>query len=143
MLATGVKTPVGIKIEGPQLVILQKIGENIETILKKVSGTASVYAEHAIGGRYVNIDINRKAAARFGLNISNIDDVVRTAIGGMNISQTIENLERYPINLRYPQYDRDSIAKLKMLPIVTPTGAQIPLVDVAKVYIADGPRDKK
>ncbi len=139
MLATGVKTPVGIKISGPQLAELQKIGENIEKILKKVPGTASVYSEHSNGGRYVNIDTDRKAAARFGLNISDIDDVVRTAIGGINITQTIEGLERFPVNLRYPQYDRDSIAKLKMLPIVTPTGAQIPLVDVANVYIADGP----
>lgn len=139
MLATGVKTPIGIKIAGPQLAGLQKIGENIVKILKQVPGTASVYAEHSNGGRYVNIDINRKAAARFGLNISDIDDVVRTAIGGMNITQTIEGLERYPVNLRYPQYDRDSIEKLKMLPVVTPTGAQIPLVDVAKIYIADGP----
>lgn len=139
MLATGVKTPVGIKISGPQLSVLQTIGENIEKILKKVPGTASVYAEHSAGGRYVNIDIDRKAAARFGLNISDIDDIVRTAIGGMNITQTVEGLERYPVNLRYPQYERDSISKLKMLPIVTPTGAQIPLVDVAKIYVADGP----
>lgn len=139
MLATGVKTPVGIKISGPQLAVLQKIGARIGEILKKIPGTASVYAEQANGGRYVNIDIDRKAAARFGLNISDIDDVVRTAIGGMNITQTIEGLERYPVNLRYPQYDRDSIQKLKMLPIVTPTGAQIPLVDVAKITIGDGP----
>lgn len=139
MLATGVKTPVGIKISGPNLSVLQTIGENIEKILKKVPGTASVYAEHSNGGRYVNIDIDRKAAARFGLNISDIDEVVQTAIGGMNITQTIEGLERYPVNLRYPQYERDSIAKLKMLPIVTPTGAQIPLGDVAKIYVADGP----
>ncbi|MGC1854569.1 MAG: CusA/CzcA family heavy metal efflux RND transporter [Candidatus Aquirickettsiella sp.] len=139
MLATGIKTPAGIKISGPDLSVLQKIGGDIEKILKKVPGTESVYSEHAFGGRYVNIDIDRKAAARFGLNISDIDEVVRTAIGGMDITQTIEGLERYPVNLRYPQYERDSLTKLKALPIVTPTGAQIPLVDVAKVYVADGP----
>lgn len=139
MLATGIKTPAGIKISGPDLLVLQKIGGDIEKILKKVPGTESVYSEHAFGGRYVNIDIDRKAAARFGLNISDIDEVVRTAIGGMNITQTIEGLERYPVNLRYPQYERDSLTKLMALPIVTPTGAQIPLVDVAKVYVADGP----
>lgn len=139
MLATGIRTPVGIKISGPQLFEIQKIGENIEKILKDVPGTASVYAERAVGGRYVHVDINRKAAARYGLNIADIHEVVRTAIGGMNVTQTIEGRERYPVNLRYPQNQRDSVAKLKMLPIVTPTGAHIPLADVARIYVADGP----
>ena len=139
MLATGIRTPVGIKISGPKLSKIQKIGESIEKILKTVPGTASVYAERAVGGRYVHVDIDRKAAARYGLNIADIQEVVRTAIGGMNVTQTIEGLERYPVNLRYPQNERDSVAKLKMLPIVTPTGAHIPLADVSRVYVADGP----
>lgn len=139
MLATGIKTPVGIKITGPSLSEIQKIGTDIERILKKVPGTASVYADRAIGGRYINIDIDRKAAARFGLNIQDIQEVVRTAIGGMNVTETVEGRERFPVNLRYPQTDRDSVEKIKLLPIVTPTGAHIPLADVANVYVADGP----
>lgn len=139
MLATGIRTPVGIKISGPKLSEIQTIGERIEKILKTVSGTASVYAERAVGGRYVHVDINRKAAARYGLNIADIQEVVRTAIGGMNVTQTIEGLERYPVNLRYPQTERDSVEKLKLLPIITPTGAHIPLADVANIYVADGP----
>lgn len=139
MLATGIKTPVGIKISGPSLTDIQDIGRQLEQILRKVPGTASVYADRAVGGRYINIDINRKAAARFGLNIKDIQDVVSTAIGGMNVTQTVEGRERYPVNLRYPQSDRDSVDKIKMLPIVAPTGAHIPLADVANVYVADGP----
>lgn len=139
MLATGIKTPVGIKISGPSLEEIQKLGSRIESILKKVPGTASVYADRAVGGRYINIDINRKAAARYGLNIHHIQEVVQTAIGGMNIIQTTEGRERYPVNLRYPQTDRDSVEKIQMLPIVTPTGAHIPLMDVAKISVANGP----
>ncbi len=139
MLATGIKTPVGIKIMGASLTQIQKIGTRIEAILKNVPGTASVYADRAVGGRYINIDIDRKAAARFGLNIQHIQEVVSTAIGGVNVTETIEGRERFPVNLRYPQADRDSVEKIKMLPIVTPTGAHIPLIDVAKVTVADGP----
>ncbi|WP_133128597.1 efflux RND transporter permease subunit [Legionella nagasakiensis] len=138
MLATGIKTPVGIKISGPSLDELQKIGENIERILKKVSGTASVYADRAAGGRYVNIKINRKAASRYGLNIKDIQEVVSTAIGGMNVTQTIEGRERYPVNLRYPQSERDSVENIKSLPIISPSGAHIPLMAVADVSIDDG-----
>ncbi len=139
MLATGIKTPVGIKISGPNLSEIQKIGEQIEPVLKKITGTASVYSERVAGGRYINVHIDRHKAARFGLNIADIQEVVSTAIGGMNITQTIEGLERYPVNLRYPQTYRDSVGKLKLLPIVTPTGAHIPLADVAEVSIVDGP----
>ncbi len=139
MLATGIKTPVGIKVSGPSLTEIQKIGKQLEQILKKVPGTASVYADRSAGGRYIHIDINRLAAARYGLNIKDIQTVVSTAIGGMNITQTIEGRERYPVNLRYPQTDRDSVGKIKLLPIVTPTGAHIPLADVAHVYVANGP----
>jgi len=139
MLATGIKTPVGIKVSGPSLTQIQKIGERLEQILRKVPGTASVYADRSVGGRYINIDIDRFAAARFGLSIKDIQTVVSTAIGGINVTHTIEGRERYPVNLRYPQTHRDSVAKIKMLPIVTPTGAHIPLADVAKVTVADGP----
>lgn len=139
MLATGIKTPVGIKISGPSLNELQKIGKKLEQILTSVPGTASVYADRAAGGRYVNIKIKRKAAARFGLNIKDIQDIVSTAIGGMNVTQTIEGRERYPVNLRYPQSERDSVENIKLLPIVTPSGAHIPLMAVANVSIADGP----
>ncbi len=139
MLATGIKTPVGIKISGPNLKEIQKIGEQLEPVLKRIPGTASVYSERVAGGRYINVHIDRHKAARFALNIADIQEVVSTAIGGMNVTQTIEGLERYPVNLRYPQTYRDSVSKLKLLPIVTPSGAHIPLADVAHVTIVDGP----
>ena len=139
MLATGIKTPVGIKIAGPDLEVIQRIGKDLEIVLKDVPGTASVYSERVAGGRYVDVDIDRARASRFGLNISDIHDVVRTAIGGMNVTQTVEGLERYPVNLRYPQRVRDSVEQLKLLPIVTPQGARIALADVADIAVADGP----
>ncbi|MDF1761055.1 MAG: CusA/CzcA family heavy metal efflux RND transporter [Coxiellaceae bacterium] len=139
MLATGIKTPIGIKITGPSLAKIQDIGKQLDSVLQKVPGTASVYADRSVGGRYVNIDINRKAAARFGLNIRGIQDVVKAAIGGMNVTETVEGRERYPVNLRYPQSDRDSVEKIKQLPMVTPTGAHIALGDVARVFVAGGP----
>jgi Cu(I)/Ag(I) efflux system membrane protein CusA/SilA len=139
MLATGIKTPVGIKIAGPDLAKIQQIGKQLESILKDVPGTASVYAERVAGGRYIKVDIQREKAARYGLNISDIQQVVSTAIGGMNVSQTVERLERYPINLRYPQDYRNSPEKLKLLPIVTSTGQRISLSDVANIFVEDGP----
>lgn len=139
MLATGIKTPVGIKIAGPELTQIQQIGQQLESILKDVPGTASVYSERVAGGRYIKVDIQRQSAARYGLNIADIQQVVATAIGGMNVSQTIEGLERYPINVRYPQDYRDSPEQLALLPIVTPMGQRIPLGDVADVYVEDGP----
>jgi Cu(I)/Ag(I) efflux system membrane protein CusA/SilA len=139
MLATGIKTPVGIKVAGADLNVIQGIGKQLEEILAKVPGTASVYSERVSGGRYVKVDIQREKAARYGLNIADIQQVVATAIGGMNISQTVEGLERYPINLRYPQDYRNSPEKLAAMPIVTPNGQRIPLGDVANVYVEDGP----
>ena len=139
MLATGIKTPVGVKVAGPSLEEIQKIGKRIEEVLKEVPGTASVYAERVAGGRYVVVDIDRLAAARFGLNIADVQEVVRTAVGGMNVATTVEGLERYPINVRYPRDVRDSVEKLRNLPIVTPAGANIPLQEVAHIHIADGP----
>ncbi|WP_300321261.1 efflux RND transporter permease subunit [Idiomarina sp.] len=139
MLSTGIKTPVGIKVAGADLNEIQKIGQQLEAILDDVDGTASVYSERVAGGRYVKVDIKREQAARYGLNIEDVQQVVATAIGGMNVSETIEGLERYPINLRYPQDYRDSPEELKKLPLVTPNGQRISLADVADVYVELGP----
>jgi Cu(I)/Ag(I) efflux system membrane protein CusA/SilA len=139
MLATGIKTPVGIKIAGPDLTTIQDVGKRLETILADVPGTASVYSERVAGGRYVKVDINRERAARYGLNIADVQQVVASAVGGVNVSRTIEGLERYPINLRYPEDYRDSPEKLKQLPIVTATGQRIALADVADIKVEDGP----
>ncbi len=139
MLATGIKTPVGIKIAGPNLSVIQDIGQQLELLLKDVPGTASVYSERVAGGRYIKVDIQRAKAARYGLNIADIQQVVATAIGGMNVTQTVERLERYPVNLRYGQDYRDSPEQIALLPIVTPNGQRIALADVANVFIEDGP----
>ena len=139
MLATGIKTPVGIKIAGPDLKTIQSIGQQLETLLSDVPGTASVYSERVAGGRYIKVDIDRAKAARFNLSIADIQQVIATAIGGMNVTQTVEGLERYPVNIRYPQSYRDSPEQLSLLPIITPAGQRIALADVAAVYIEDGP----
>ena len=139
MLATGIKTPVGIKVAGPDLDTIQSIGKRIEEVIKKVPGTVSAYSERVAGGRYVVIDIDRIAASRFALNIADVQEVVRTALGGMSVAQTVEGLERYPINIRYPRDVRDSLEKLRNLPIITPGGARIPLAEVADIRIEDGP----
>lgn len=139
MLATGIKTPVGIKVAGPDLKIIQSIGKQLEDILGEVEGTASVYSERVAGGRYLDIDIQREKAARFGLNIADVQQVIASAIGGMNVTQTVEGLERYPVNIRYPQSYRDSPKQLALLPIVTPRGERIALGDVANIDIVDGP----
>jgi len=139
MLATGIRTPVGIKIMGPDLAVIQQLGQRIEEILRQVEGTTSVYAERTATGRYIDVDIDRVAAARYGLNIKDVQDIVASAVGGMTVSYTVEGLERYPINLRYPQDFRDSLEALRALPIVAPTGANVTLADVARVDVADGP----
>ena len=139
MLATGIKTPLGIKVAGPDLGTIEKVGRDLETILRRIPGTVSVYSERVVGGRYLDIDIDRIRAARYGLNIADVQEVVRTAIGGMAVTQTVEGLERYPVNLRYPQRFRDSIDDLRVLPIVTPAGAHVTLGDVAEIRFTDGP----
>jgi len=139
MQSTGIKTPVGIKVAGADLGIIQKIGKDIEKVLQEVPGTASAFSERVTGGRYVTIDIDREAASRYALNIDDIQNVITTAIGGMNVTETVEGLQRYPVNLRYPQYVRDSLDQLKTLPIVTPAGQHIPLQAVANLRIEDGP----
>jgi Cu(I)/Ag(I) efflux system membrane protein CusA/SilA len=139
MLATGIKTPVGIKIAGPDLKTIQQIGEEIESVLRDVPGTVSAFSERVAGGRYVTVDILREQASRYGLNIDDVQDIVRTAIGGMNITETVEGLERYPVNLRYPRGARDSVEKLRDLAVVTPQGKQMPLSAVADIRVEGGP----
>ncbi|MFW2365184.1 MAG: efflux RND transporter permease subunit [Desulforhopalus sp.] len=139
MLATGIKTPVGIKVAGPDLTKIQDIGQQLEKILADVPGTASVYSERVAGGRYIKVDIQREKAARYGLNIADVQQVVATAIGGMNVTQTVEGLERYPVNIRYPHDYRNSPEQLSLLPIVTANGQRISLSDVADIYVEDGP----
>jgi Cu(I)/Ag(I) efflux system membrane protein CusA/SilA len=139
MLATGIKTPLGIKVAGPDLKVIEGIGKRLEQVLKPLPGTASVYSERVAGGRYVDVDIDRDRASRFGLNINDVQDIIRSAVGGMNVTNTVEGLERYPVNVRYPQRVRDSVQQLRLLPIVTPAGARIALADVADVQVVDGP----
>lgn len=139
MLATGIKTPLGVKISGDNLAEIEKIGQKLENILKDVSGTTSVYAERVSAGRYIKIDIDRKKAARYGLNIAEIQQLISIAIGGQDITQSVEGLERYPINLRYINAYRDSLMALKNLPIVTQKKITISLQDIAEVYVEAGP----
>ncbi|GGA68869.1 cation transporter [Neiella marina] len=139
MLATGIKTPVGIKVAGADIDVIQDIGQQLEALLKPLAGTASVYSERVAGGRYITLDINRAKAARYGLNIAEIQQVISAAVGGVTIAETVEGLERYPINIRYPQSYRDSPESLAQLPMVTPSGQRIALADVATVRLEDGP----
>ena len=139
MLATGIKTPVGIKVAGPDLDVISEIGEKIEQVIRGVPGTASVYSERVTGGRYVTISVDRLAAARFDLNIADVHDIVRSAIGGMRVGESVEGRERYPINLRYPRNLRSSMTELRQLAIITPRGEQIPLSAVAEIGVDGGP----
>jgi len=139
MLSTGIKTPIGIKVSGADLATLQQIVEKIESVLKGLPETLSAFGDRAVGGHYVDFDIKRKEAARYGLTIGDVEDVIQSAIGGMNVTQTVEGLERYPVNLRYPRAYRSSIAALKRVLIPTPTGAQIPLTQVADIRLVGGP----
>jgi Cu(I)/Ag(I) efflux system membrane protein CusA/SilA len=139
MLATGIKSPVGIKVAGADLKEIDQVTARIEQVVKDVPGVTSALAERLTGGRYVLVDIDRGAAARYGLNIVDVQSVVSAGIGGANIGETIEGLRRFPINVRYPREVRDSVERLRQLPIVTASGAQILLGDVAKIRIEDGP----
>ena len=138
MLATGIKTPVGIKVAGPDLKEIERIGKEVERVVLGVPGTASAFSERVAGGRYLEIRPDRIQAARVGLNIEDINQVVAAAVGGINITQTIEGRERYPVNLRFPRERRNDLVKLRELPLVTPTGAQIPLGQIAAVEVVDG-----
>ena len=139
MLATGIKSPVGIKVSGASLAEIDRLTGEIERVVKTVPGVSSALAERLTGGRYIDVNINRPSAARYGLNVVDVQSVVSAAIGGDNIGETVEGLQRFPINLRYPREIRDSLSKLNDLPIVTERGAQIRLGDVATLRIADGP----
>jgi copper/silver efflux system protein len=139
MLTTGIRTPVGIKVTGPSLATIESVGREIEEVMRAIPGTTSVFAERLTGARYVDVKIDRNRAARFGLNIMDIQDTVETAIGGMNVTETVEGRERYPVNLRYPADIRDSFERLRRLPIITVSGVPILLAEVADVRIADGP----
>jgi Cu(I)/Ag(I) efflux system membrane protein CusA/SilA len=139
MLSTGIKTPVGIKLMGEDLQVLSDIGEEIEAILRDVEGTLSVFSERVTGGNFLDYRIRREEAARYGLTVGDVQDIIMSAIGGMNITQTVEGLERYPVNLRYGTELRDSLENLKRILVPTPTGAQIPITQVADIGIVKGP----
>ena len=139
MLATGIKSPIGVKVSGSDLAEIDRIAGDVERVAKAVPGVSSGLAERLTGGRYVDVDIDRAAAARFGINIADVQQIVSGAIGGETIGQTVEGLARYPISVRYPRELRDSLEGLRTLPIVTPSGQQITLGTVASVQIADGP----
>jgi len=139
MLSTGIKTPVGIKIGGPDLKELERIAREVEAVVKPLPGTLSAFAERVMGGSYLDFDIDREAAARFGLTVGDIQDVVQSAVGGMNVSWTVEGLERYPINVRYPRELRDSPVTLREILVSTPTGAQVPLGQLVDLQLREGP----
>ncbi len=139
MLSTGIKTPVGIKIAGPDLNVLQRIGQEIERVMRKVPGTRSVYAERAEGGNYVDFDINRDKIARYGLTVGDVQNVFMSAVGGMNITKTVEGLQRYPVNLRYQRDYRSNIEALKRVLVPLPKGGNIPLEQLGSISIKKGP----
>jgi Cu(I)/Ag(I) efflux system membrane protein CusA/SilA len=139
MLATGIKSPVGVKVSGAGLAEIDRIALDIETVAKSVPGVTSALAERLSGGRYIDVDVDRAAAARHGMNMADVQGVVAAAIGGDNVGETVEGLQRFPINVRYPREMRDSVEKLRNLPVVTERGAQIALSSVARIRITDGP----
>jgi Cu(I)/Ag(I) efflux system membrane protein CusA/SilA len=139
MLSTGIKTPVGIKVAGSDLAELQRLGERIEAILRDQPGTLSVFAERVVGGNYLDFEIDRREIARYGLTVGDVQDVIQSAIGGMNVTWAVEGLERYPVNLRYPRELRDNVAMLRRVLVPTPSGAQIPLEQLAHLHFRKGP----
>ena len=139
MLATGIKSPVGVKVAGMSLQEIDRIAQDIERVAKTVPGVTSALAERLTGGRYIDVDIDRATAARYGLNVADVQDIVSGAIGGEEVGQTVEGLARYPINVRYPREIRDSLEGLRNLPLLTPSGQQITLGTVASIQIAEGP----
>ncbi len=139
MLATGIKSPVGVKVAGPELAVIDRLTGEIEAAVRDIPGVSSALAERLSGGRYIDVDIRRADAARFGMNVADVQDIVAGSIGGMNIGETTEGLQRFPINLRYPRELRDSLARLRDLPLVAPGGQRLVLGDVADLRITDGP----
>ena len=139
MLSTGIKTPVGIKLMGEDLEVLSKMGEKIEAVIREIPGTLSVYSERVTGGNFLDYQIKRKEAARYGLTVGDVQDIIMTAVGGMNVTQTVEGLERYPVNIRYGSELRDSPEKLRRILVPTPSGAQVPITQLADIRIIKGP----
>jgi Cu(I)/Ag(I) efflux system membrane protein CusA/SilA len=139
MLATGIKSPVGVKIAGNDLATIDRLARDVERALKEVPGVTSALAERLTGGRYVDVDIRRADAARFGMNVADVQSVIASAVGGENVGETVEGLQRFPINVRYPREVRDSLEKLRALPVVGERGQRLVLGDVADIRIADGP----
>jgi Cu(I)/Ag(I) efflux system membrane protein CusA/SilA len=139
MLSTGIKTPVGIKIMGDDLQVLNDLGEKVEAVIRDVPGTLSVYAERVTGGNFLDYEIRRDQIARYGLTVGDVQDIIMTAVGGMNITHTVEGLERYPVNLRYGSELRDTPEKLRRILVPTPTGAQVPIAQLADIRIVKGP----
>ncbi len=139
MLATGIKSPVGVKVTGPDLEELDRIAREVESAVKTVPGVTSAIAERLTGGRYVDISIDRREAARYGLNVADVQSIVSSAIGGETVGETVEGLQRFPISVRYPRELRDSVQKLRELPVVTDRGAQVPLGAFTRIRVADGP----
>jgi Cu(I)/Ag(I) efflux system membrane protein CusA/SilA len=139
MLATGIKSPVGVKVAGIDTRAIDSVTTEIERVVRKIPGVSSALAERLTGGRYIDVDVDRDAAARYGLNIADVQSIVSAAIGGENIGETVEGLQRFPINVRYPREMRDSVDALRNLPVLTERGAQIRLGDVAAIRIVDGP----
>ena len=139
MLATGIKSPVGVKVSGPDLATIDRLTTEVEAAVRNVPGVSSALAERLTGGRYIDVDIDRAAAARYGLSVADVQDIVSTAIGGQDVGEVVSGRERFPINVRYPREIRDSLERLRTLPFVTDKGAQLLLQDVAHIGIADGP----
>jgi len=139
MLSTGIKTPVGIKVSGADLNVLQELSKNIEQAMKTLPETTSAFGDRAVGGYYLDFDIDRVAASRYGLTVGDVQDVIQSALGGMNVTWTVEGLERYPVNVRYPRELRDDLEAMKRVLISTPTGAQVPMAQVARVELRRGP----
>lgn len=139
MLATGIKTPVGIKLIGPDLDVLADLAEQIEGRIRQVPGTASVYAERVTGGNFLDVDIDRDAAARYGIQVEDVQSVIMSAVGGMNVSETVEGLERYPINVRYPRELRESLDGLQSILVHSPMGHHVPLGQIADLSFSKGP----
>ena len=139
MLSTGIKTPVGIKIAGPDLSELERLGRRIEAIVRDLPGTRGAYAERVMGGNYLDVKVDRTAIARYGLTVSDVQEVIQTAIGGLNVTTTVEGLERYPVNLRYGRELRDDLPALRSVLVPTAAGAQIPLGRLASIDYAVGP----
>ena len=139
MQSTGINTPVGVKIAGPDLEVIEAIGKDVEAVLRGVDGTRTVYAERSASARYIDIEIDRWALTRYATTVDEIQEVINTAVGGATVMYTVEGRERYPVNLRYPRYVRDSVEKLRDLPIVTSSREEIQLRDVARVRVVDGP----